>query len=78
MTILKLENPHFTNTKKIDGALLCNKVPFKKKDFEYFIGHEDDSEKIITLCIMPPKMSAYRKNLTKLNICLFWYKITNC
>ena len=43
----------------IDRIVVSNKVPFGKKGFKYFIGYEDDSEKLMPLCIMRQKMRAY-------------------
>ena len=37
-------------------------VSFGKKVFKYFIGCKDDLEKIMPLCIMLPKTSAYGRN----------------
>ena len=34
---------------------------FGKKCFKYFVGYEDDSQKIMFLCIMLPKVNAYRR-----------------
>ena len=47
----------------IDTAVVSNKVPFSKKGFKYFMGYKDASEKIMSLYIMLPKMSACRRNL---------------
>ena len=35
-------------------------VPFSKKGCKDFISYEDDSKKNMPLCIMLPKMNAYR------------------
>ena len=54
----------------IDKIVVCNKVSFGKKGlhisfgkkgFKYFIGYKD-AEKIRTLSIFLPKMSAYRRD----------------
>ena len=45
----------------IDRIVVSNKVLFGKKSFKYFIGYKDDREKVEPLCIILPKMSAYRK-----------------
>ena len=42
--------------------VVSNKVPFGKKDLKYFIGNIYDDEKVMSLFIMLPKMSAYRKD----------------
>ena len=44
-----------------DKILVSNKVSFNKKGSDYFIGYKDD-KKVRPLCIMLPKMSAYRKD----------------
>ena len=52
-----------------------NKFPFGKNCFKYFIGSKDD-RKIRQLCVILPKVSAYRKdfeetfsaNLSKLSL----------
>ena len=62
-----------------------NKVPFDKKGFRYFTGHEN-GKKIRPLCIMLPKMSAYRRYFDetkymskyKLKINIFLIKVMNC
>ena len=38
-----------------------------KKVFKYFIRNENDSEKLIPLCIMLPKSSAYRGDFDETN-----------
>ena len=40
--------------------LVSNKVPFCKKDFKCFVGYMV-GEKVKLLCVMLPKMSAYRR-----------------
>ena len=37
-------------------------VPFGKKGFKHFIRYKYDSEKIMPLCIILPKMNAYRRD----------------
>ena len=44
----------------IGRIVVSKKVPFGKKGFQYFIGYENDNEKVIPSCIMLP-----------INICLF-------
>ena len=44
---------------KIDRILACNKAPFGKNAFTYFFHNKNDDEKVMLLCIMLPKMSAY-------------------
>ena len=50
--------------------VVYNKISFDKKDFKYFIAYKDP-KKIRPLCIFVPKMSEYRKDLDKLNVCHF-------
>ena len=40
------------------------KVSFGKKGFKYFIGYKDEKKKRL-LCILLPKMSAYRRDIDK-------------
>ena len=69
LTIPKLENTSFTNTKNpilIHNMSIDRIVLFKassgRNGFKNFIGSEDDSEKIMPLCVMVPKMNAYRRD----------------
>ena len=36
-----------------------------KKGFRYFFGYQNDHEKVMPLCIILPKMSAYRRDFDK-------------
>ena len=54
--------------------VVSNKVPFGKKGFKYFIGYENDDEKVMPLCIMLPKMSAYRRDFEEINYISFLIK----
>ena len=45
----------------INKIVVSNKFSFDKNDFKYFIGYKD-SKKVRPLCILLPKMSAYRRN----------------
>ena len=56
------------------SIVVSNKVSFGKKDLEYFLEYEDDSEKIMILRILLPKMSAYEEDLIKLSICVSFTK----
>ena len=62
----KLQNADLTKKrgilKDIDRIVVPNMALFGKKRFKYFIGYEDDSQKIMFLCIMLPKVNAYRRN----------------
>ena len=46
----------------MDRIVVSNRISFGKKGFEYFIGYENDFEKVMPLFVMLPKMSAYRKD----------------
>ena len=56
----------------INKIVVSNKVSFGKKGFKYFIGYKD-AKKIRHLCVVLPKMSAYRKDFdeTKIYIYIF-------
>ena len=55
----------------MDRIVVSNIALFGKKVFKHFVRHKDDYEKIMSLCIMLPKMSAYRRDFDEINICLF-------
>ena len=67
---LQYKRPILINNIDINKIVVSNKVPFGKKDFTYFIGY-NDAKKIRPSCIFLPKMSAYRRTLMKISICLF-------
>ena len=50
------------NDVNIDKIFVSSKVPFGKKGFKYFIGYENNYVKVISLCILLPKISVYRGN----------------
>ena len=45
----------------INKIVVSNKISYGKNDFKYFIGYKD-AKRIRPLCILLPKMSAYRRN----------------
>ena len=47
--IHQYKNPISIYDTNIGRVVVSSKVPFGKKSFEYFIGYEDDSEKIYVL-----------------------------
>ena len=49
------KSPILIQDVKIDRTVVSNKVPLGKKSFKYFVGCKDDSEKVISLCIMLSK-----------------------
>ena len=59
------KNPISIYIVKIDRIVVSNKFPFGKKGFKYFIGYEHDHKKVMPLCIMPPKMSAYIRDFNE-------------
>ena len=52
---------HFNKNIDFNKIVVSNKVSFGKKGFKYFIGLKN-AKKIRPLCILPPKMSAYRRD----------------
>ena len=80
---MKLKNKNFIKKPKFNiwckhwynSSIVPNKFPFGKNCFKYFIDSKDD-RKIRQLCVILPKMSAYRKdfeetfsaNLSKLSL----------
>ena len=45
----------------INKIIVSNKVSFGERGFKYFIGYKDN-KKVRLLCIMLPKMTAYKIN----------------
>ena len=59
------KNPISIYDVNINRIVVSNNLLFAKKDFKYFVGFENDYEKVMTLCIM----SAYIEQiLIKLNM----------
>ena len=52
---------HFNKNIDFNKIVVSNKVSFGKKGFKYFIGLKN-AKKIRPLYILPPKMSAYRRD----------------
>ena len=48
----------------INKIVVSNKISYGKNDFKYFIGYKD-AKRIRPLCILLPKISAYRRNFDK-------------
>ena len=46
----------------IDKMMISDWVSSIEKGFKYFIGYKEN-EKVKQLCVMPPKMSVYAKNV---------------
>ena len=63
------KNPILIYDVNINRILVSNNLLFAKKDFKYFVGFQNDYEKVMPLCIILPKMSVYIEEiLIKLNI----------
>ena len=45
----------------VNKVLLSSKASFGRKDYKYLIGYKDD-KKVRPLCLMLPKMSAFRRD----------------
>ena len=49
----------------INAILVSHKVSFGENGFKYFIGYKD-STKVRPLCVMLPKISAYRRDFRRI------------
>ena len=58
------KSPVSINDVDVSKILASNEVGFGKKGFKYFIGYKG-GKKVRTLCVMLPKMSAYRRDFYK-------------
>ena len=58
----------------IDRRIISNNLLVGKKGFKYFIRHKKDDEKVIPLCIMLPKIGAYRKGFDESKLMSFLIK----
>ena len=70
-TFHTLKNPISICDINVDRTVIPNKVLFGKNAFKYFIGYENDDEKLMLLCIMLPKMSAYKRNFDETKYMFF-------
>ena len=52
------------NNMDINKLVVSNKVSFSKKRFKHFIGYKN-SKKVRLLCILLPKMNAYRRDFSE-------------
>ena len=66
-----LENPMSINHVNIDRMIIPNGVSFGEKVFKDFIVYENNYEKTMTLYIMLPKMSAYRRGFDETKYVFF-------
>ena len=57
----------------INKIVIFNKISFGKKGFKNFIGYKD-GKKVRPLCILLPKMSAYRKDFDETKYISFLIK----
>ena len=54
----------------VNKVLLSSKASFGRKDYKYLIGYKD-GKKVRPLCLMLPKMSAYRRDFDETPYLLF-------
>ena len=54
----------------INKIIVTNQVPFGEKGSKYFIGYKD-YRKVKPLCIILPKMSAYKRDFDKTKYVFF-------
>ena len=57
----------------INKIVVSNKISYGKNDFKYFIGYKD-AKRIRPLCILLPKISAYRRNFDEFKCVSFLTK----
>ena len=57
----------------VNKIIASNKVPFGKTGLKYFIGYKDD-RKVRPLCIILPKITAYRRNIFEAKCTRFMIK----
>ena len=58
----------------IDRIAISNRVCFGKKGFKYFVGYENDYERVMALYIMVSKLSGYRRNIDETKYMCFLIK----
>ena len=58
----------------IDRIVISNRVCFGKKGFQYFVGYENDYERVMPLHIMLSKLSGYRRNIDETKCMSFLIK----
>ena len=68
------KSPILMHDINMDKIIVSNIVLFDKIAFKYFIGFEDDSGKMMYLCIMLPKMSAFRRDFEETKYMSFYIK----
>ena len=54
--------------------VVSNKFPFGKNGFRYFIGYKNYYEKVMSFCILFPKMTGYRKHFDETKCIRFLIK----
>ena len=57
------KSPFLIGNIDINKIVVSNKASFGKKYFKYFIGYKD-AKKLRSSCILLPKMSVYRKDIS--------------
>ena len=67
------KNPILINDVEISKIVVSDKVPFGKRGFKTFIWYED-GKKARPLCVMLPKMSAYRRDFDETRYMSFLMK----
>ena len=66
-------SPISINDIDINEIVVCNKFPFDKQDFKYFIGYKDNKE-IRPLSTFFPEMSIYKRYSNKTKCMYFMIK----
>ena len=73
---IEIEKQNLTNTKEpttnidINKIIVSSKLSFDKNGFKLFIGYKD-AKKFRALCIVPPKMTACRKDFDEIKYVIF-------
>ena len=61
------------NNSDINKTVVSNKVSFSKKGFKYYIGYKN-GKRVRRLCILLPKISAYRRDFDETKYMSFLIK----
>ena len=73
---IEIEKQNLTNTKEpttnidINKIIVSSKLSFDKNGFKLFIGYKD-AKKFRALCVVPPKMTACRKDFDEIKYVIF-------
>ena len=68
------KNPISMYDVNINRIVVSTKFPFSKKGFKYFIGYENYYEEIMSLCILLPKLSGYKRHFDETKYMSFLIK----